>query len=432
MVGVVVLQAGKMLTVVCHRDTIPNDRSVVNGGRMPGKVGSISVPDAYRGREQAYIKHRLFEAYLEKLFLIVGMSAQQLGVNELCYVDCFAGPWGDESENLGTTSIAISLRVLARCRQILHERGRKLRFRALYIEKDPDAFVRLKRYLDARPNDGIGAEALQGNFVDLRPGVLEWCSGDSFAFFFIDPTAWTPISVEVLRPLLERPQSEFLITLMYDHVNRAASMQDSQVPISLLFGEVPNVEHLRGQDREKRLLEIYRGNLKKLVPTTSDWPARTAYVRVLDPVKNRPKYHLVYLTAHPRGIVEFMAISEKLNLIQKRVRAHTQQRRRIEKTRTGELFPSDEDIREEEGHASAEEVEKFWLARLFHEPRRFGWSEFADMLEETDWFPGDLQKALGKLIDAGTVRNLDAEGRRRSRFLHFDKGERLQLIGGGK
>lgn len=399
---------------------------------MPKKTDSLSMPDAYHGREQAYVKHRLLEAYLERLFLIVGMGAQQLGIKEICYVDCFAGPWGDKSENLSTTSIAISLRVLAKCRQILFERGKKLSFRALYIESDPSRFALLKRYLVERPNDGIGAEALQGNFVDLRPGIIEWCSGDAFAFFFIDPTKWTPVSMEVLRPLLERPQSEFLINLMYGHVNRAASMQDSQVPISLLFGEAPNVEHLHGQERENRLLDIYRGNLKKLVPTAPGWPARTAYVRVLDPVKNRPKYHLVYLTAHPRGIVEFMEISQKLDLIQKRVRADTQQRRRIEKTRTAELFASDENIREEDGGASAEEVEQYWRAHLSSEPRRFGWSEFADILEETNWFPGDLQRALGNLIDAGTVRNLDAEGKRQSRFLHFDKGERLQLIGGGK
>lgn len=41
---------------------------------------------------------------------------------------------------------------------------------------------------------------------------------------------------------------------------------------------------------------------------------------------------------------------------------------------------------------------------------------------------GDLQRALGNLIDAGKVQNLDARGKRRKKFLHFDKGsERLQI-----
>ena len=50
-------------------------------------VGSgVSVPGSYEGREQAFIKHRLLESYLEKLFLIVGMRAGALGMTELCSV----------------------------------------------------------------------------------------------------------------------------------------------------------------------------------------------------------------------------------------------------------------------------------------------------------------------------------------------------------
>lgn len=400
---------------------------------MTGKSGSILLPDAYRGREQAYVKHCLLEAYLEKLFLIVGMSAERLGIRELCYVDCFAGPWGDESEALESTSIAVSLRVLSRCRQALENQGIKLWFRALYIERDPKAFARLKRYLDERKKDGIDAESLEGDFVELRPAIIEWASRDSFAFFFIDPTAWRPVSIRVLEPLLERPLSEFLINFMYDFVNRTMSMPDYQRQIEELLGEEPDVGHLHGTEREMALLDIYRRNLKRSVPAETKSPARSAYVRVLDPEKNRPKYHLVYLTSHPRGIVEFMAISEKLDLIQKRVRAATQQRQRIAKTGIGELFGSDEHVRDEDGHASLEEVERYWIEQLSEEPRRFGYAEFAAMLEETDWFPGDFQRALGNLIESGRVHNLDAAKKRRTKFLHPEnKGERLQLVKGRK
>ena len=113
------------------------------------------------------------------------------------------------------------------------------------------------------------------------------------------------------------------------------------------------------------------------------------------------------------------------------MRAATQQRQRIAKTGTGELFGSDEHVRDEDGHASLEEVERYWIEQLSEEPRRFGYAEFADMLEETDWFPGDLQRALGNLIDSGRVHNLDAAKKRRTKFLHPEnKGERLQLVKG--
>ncbi len=104
---------------------------------------SKAFPDAYDGREQALIKHTLLENYLQKLFLIVGMSAKRGRPAELCYIDCFAGPWGDESESMDSTSISISLRVLDSCRQTLESLGVNANIRALYVEEDGRAFGRL-------------------------------------------------------------------------------------------------------------------------------------------------------------------------------------------------------------------------------------------------------------------------------------------------
>ncbi len=60
---------------------------------MPDPKKSNAVPEVYlHGRELAFIKHQLLEGYLEKLFIIIGMSSTKLGITELCYVDCFAGP----------------------------------------------------------------------------------------------------------------------------------------------------------------------------------------------------------------------------------------------------------------------------------------------------------------------------------------------------
>lgn len=396
---------------------------------MPRRQNGMVVPDAYQGREQAYVKHRLLGAYLEKLFLIVGMGSDKLGVAELCYVDCFAGPWGDESEGLGTTSIAISLDILARCRIELLRRGKALRFRALYVEKSKTAFALLERHLRERTPEGIDAKPMNGDFVDLRQDILDWCGAGSFAFFFIDPKGWTDVGVNVLKPLLQRPQSEFLITFMYDFVNRTVSMQDYQNQITQLLGGQPEVGGLAPQAREKALLHTYRRNLKACIWMNWQGTARSAYVRVQHPTKDRTKYHLVYLTSHPLGVVEFMNISEKLDLVQKLTRAATKQSRRIEKSKQTELFGADEFVSEEEGHASPDEIEIFWLERLSLAPRLFGLAEFADMLEEKDWFPGDLQQALGHLMVQGKVANLDAKGKRKSRYLHFEVGERLQLTG---
>lgn len=396
---------------------------------MPDTKSSKAVPDAYRGKETSFIKHELLRAYLKRLFLIIGMSAQKLGITELCYVDGFAGPWLDESDDISSTSIAISLNILTECRQELDKKGRPLRIRALYVEKDKAAFTRLERYLREHAPVGIEVKASPGDFVELRESVLNWCGSTGFAFFFLDPKGWTPVGVRLLQPLLARPRSEFLINFMYDFLSRAASMIDYQTHMVELLGEAPDVHDLHGLAREKRLLDIYRRNLKQLMPAKSGWPARSAYVRVLDRKKDRTKYHLVYLTTHPHGIVVFMEISEALEPVQKLVRASTKQASRVEKSGQEELFAARDLVDPDDQAVDIKEVEQFWLERLSDQPKRFAEAEFAALLEMMDWFPGDLQRALGNLISAGKVSNLSMNKSRKTKFLHFEKnGELLQRI----
>lgn len=392
---------------------------------MASNIGTM--PETYRGREQAFIKHQLLESYLEKLFLIVGMSARRLGITEFCYVDCFAGPWSDDSEDIAGTSIAISLKILEKCRETLGSHGFGPKFRALYVEESPKAFERLHTYLAKRPSGRVQAEAMHGDFVALRPDILKWCGRSAFVFFFIDPKGWTPVTVDTLQPLMARQQSEFLINFQYDFVNRTASMVAWKQEIAELLGEDVDVDGMPPADREKHLVNTYRNNLKSKIPSSNNFPARSGYVRVLDPEKDRPKYHLVYLTSHPRGIIEFMKISDNLDLVQKQVRATKKDQTRSIKTGMQDLFGADSLIDPSKDRVEPEAVDLFWRNYLVGGPKQIGESEFADILEETNWFPGDFQSSLVRLIDSGEVINLDAPRKRPKQPLHWDKGDRLKL-----
>lgn len=385
------------------------------------------VPETYLGREQAFIKHQLLESYLEKLFLIIGMSARKLGITELCYVDCFAGPWSEDSEDLTGTSIAISLRILEKCRETLGSHGVGLKCRALYIEQNKKAFSRLQAFLSKRTNTRVQAEAKPGDFVALRQEILNWCGRDAFVFFFIDPKGWKDVAVETLQPLLARPQSEFLINFQYDFINRTASMQEWKREVATLLGEDAVVDGMQPTEREASLVNTYRKNLKSGISLGNRLPARSAYVRVLDPEKNRPKYHLVYLTSHPRGIIEFMKISEGLDLIQKQVRASKKGQARENKSGIKDLFDTETLVDLTEGRAEYTEVDAYWQDYLAMGVRRVGETEFAGILEETNWFPGDLQGSLVRLIDSGKVTNLDAPKKRPKKPLHWKENERLML-----
>lgn len=389
-----------------------------------------AIPDSYDGREQALIKHELLRSYLQQLFRIIGMSAGRNRRIDLCYVDCFAGPWGDDSEDMEGTSIAISLRTLDACHQTLASHGIDANIRALYIEKDPPAFARLDTYLHGNTPRGICSECWKGDFVDLRDKLLQWATRDAFVFFFIDPKGWKEVGIKILRRLLQRPRSEFLINFMYDFVNRTMSMGDWQQEMAELLGETINLDGMCPKEREQLILRTYRENLKRCLPVPKpEYRPRSAYVRVLDPTKERPKYHLVYVTSHPQGIVEFMTISEQVDLVQKKVRALKKGVERERRTGTPDMFGAETFVDQSAGHVSPEDVDRFWLDYLKSGIRRIGRNEFADILEETDWFPRDLQASLVRLIKRGLVSNLDAVGRRPKKPLHFEKGgERLQLV----
>ena len=268
-----------------------------------------------------------------------------------------------------------------------------------------------------------------GDFVDLRADILKWCGSGPFAFFFVDPKGWKDIVIETMRLLLQRPRSEFLINFAYNFINRTASMSEWQDAMVRLLGAPVKLDGLQPAQREEVLVNAYRASLKTCVPSgRSEYRARTAYVTVLDPLHKRTKYHLVYLTSHPTGIVEFMDISERVDLVQKQVRAAKQLDVRQKKTGVTDMFGADPQIEPADGRSSPDDVDAFWRQYLAAGERRVGTAEFADILEATRWLPGELQASLVRLVKAGAVRNLDADAsKRRTKALHFEKAERLQL-----
>lgn len=389
------------------------------------------VPAVYEGRVPALVKHTLLKSYLEKLVLIIGMNGRKTGTAEVCYVDCFAGPWGSDDEDLDGTSIALSLMTLAACKAELAKRGVNARMRALYIEKDKGAFKKLSKFLAERATSEVEHDCRNGDFVDLRDDILTWCGTSAFTFFFVDPKGWTPIVIDVMEPLLKRPRSEFLINFIYDFINRTMSIPAFEADMRKLLRRSVDVEGMSPSEREKTLLGAYRDGLKFCVPAgRGEFRARTAYVGVMHPSQERTKYHLVYLTSHHTGIVEFMEISEKVDIVQARVRAATKLEQKEKATGMGDFF-ADEAVPESgEGRSSPDDVDAFWRQYLRAGEQRVDTAALADILEATDWFPGELQAALVRMVKAGEVVNLDADAsKRRSKPLHFEKvGERLKLL----
>jgi three-Cys-motif partner protein len=378
--------------------------------------------DYYKGREHSGIKHYLLESYLETLFMIIGQHEKRIS-----YIDCFSGPWKEADQNLGGTSIALSLDVMHKCRDSLGKLGRNVEFRALYIEKGKRTYKKLDAYLKRCNLNGITTDSMHGEFYDLRGDILRWCGDEDFTFFFIDPKGWkNAIEIATLKPLLQRRKSEYLINFMYDFLLRTHTQEAFREDMAAIFGEVPDTFGMNSKERENHLITRYLNCLKSIPTGTTD-RLRSAYVSIQDRIKERTKYHLVYLTRHPQGIVKFMSASEKMNSKQKLVRAMTKRQRRVEATRQEELFSDVIDI-DNTDTANIEDVKRYWLEKLSPTPCQFGIEKLADMLEETDWFETNLQQAFNELIDEGQAANLSAPRKRPKRPVHFEDNELLQRI----
>ena len=382
--------------------------------------------ESYRGREQTYIKHKLLAAYLERLFMIIGLFQPVIR-----YVDCFSGPWKEKDETLQDTSIGISLEIMKKCRDGIIKMGKTVSFQALFIEKDKAGFEKLKDHLIKIKSPGIELSARQGDFFELRDEILSWCGERDFAFFFIDPTGWKKVvEISTLAPLLKRPNSEFLINFMYDFLLRTHTQDSFQEDMREIFGETPKTMDMTSKQREKFLIDLYRSRLKQIAPSIGGKP-RVAHVPILYPLRDRSFYHLVYLTRHPRGIVVFMEESEKLDFVQRQVREQAKKNNRERKT--GQLEFSFYNDVNPETQVDLKDVKAYWLSKLSLQPRSFGIKQLADMIEETGWFESDFQTAFKELTEDGVVANLDDKtNRRRKRFVHFDaahsSGEQLMRL----
>ena len=381
------------------------------------------MPKIYIGKEQAYVKHTILRTYLQRLFMIVGHK-KEVVIN---YVDCFAGPWKDEGDNLSDTSIFISLEQMAKCQQSLKEKFRRdVTFRALYIEKNPVRFNRLQNFLAQNPFPSIEAECRNGDYTELLSDIVSWC-GNHFTFFFVDPTGWlNVVSAETMKPLLQM-NAEFLINLMYDFVNRFVDDPAYSDNTMNLFGKVPGFKDETPEQRREILLTLYRKNLR------ASYRGRSAFVPIEKPGKKRVHYYLVYLTRNPVGLDVFKSQAEKMEIVQRNTQQEFKLRKQLQQSKTADLFGDKVELPLKKEYSTNKLAAKqYLLTRLSKTPTLIDNNLWADFLEDSDLYPGDFNAAMKELVKEGLVRNMDADvSRRRTRIIKPgwpNESERWELV----
>lgn len=223
------------------------------------------MPDLkfYEGREQTYVKHFILEHYLAVFARIIGFQW-----NTITYVDCFSGPWESHDPEYRDTSFAIALKAFRAAREFRRERGREIRLRFLFLEKDPLRFKKLETYL-ATIHDVEVEPPINEEFEAAVPAILKFiraAGAGAFTFTFIDPTGWTGFALETIKPLLEVRNGEVLINFMTEHIRRFINSDDEATRASfgpMYGGDVHDrFRDLHGLDREEEAIRLYMQRLK--------------------------------------------------------------------------------------------------------------------------------------------------------------------------
>jgi three-Cys-motif partner protein len=177
----------------------------------------MEMPSEYIGREHTWLKHRVLQLYLEGWAHKLG-SGSRTGSVRLWYVDCFAGPWRAQNEDLRDTSIHIGLEALESAARTWAKAGTTIELGAIFVEENPDSFAALRDFLRQR-NGPVDVHPLHGSFGS-QVSEIQRCIGSDAAFLFVDPTGWKGAAMKFIAPLARAPRRDVLVNVMFNDVNR--------------------------------------------------------------------------------------------------------------------------------------------------------------------------------------------------------------------
>lgn len=217
------------------------------------------IPQEYEGREQTLLKHRVLANYLFQWAMKLGSRARFNPVR-LWYVDCFAGPWKSNEEELADTSVSIGLEALEMAADAWESHGHQVTVCAIFVENNPRAFGRLQTFLDGRTGR-VETHPLHCEFGNAVPQINQLIGTDP-AFLFVDPTGWKGAAMRFIAPLARLPTRDVLINVMFNDINRFKNDRRAFLREQLrdFFG-LADTDLPTGLD-EDALFELYRRQLR--------------------------------------------------------------------------------------------------------------------------------------------------------------------------
>lgn len=275
------------------------DDVVANTGRGE-RARLTAVPGASDLRHLKLVskaKLEILRNYLPSWARILGSANE-----ELCYVDCFAGPGRYETrEGIVDGSAVIGVSVARNYVAGNPDR----RMRVILMDKDAATVKQLRNNLIPHQPFGprLAVEVHNDDSTRLVPALLQDLPRSVPAFFTIDPYSH-PLSVPVINSILRRPRSEVFVNLMFYRINQDLANPATQHRVDRLFGHrgwrSQPFMHESGWSREHGFLSYFCDQLR----AQHVLPFRILFDEQEDRVKgDRTKYYLLHCSNHPRAML---------------------------------------------------------------------------------------------------------------------------------
>ena len=235
--------------------------------------------------EQTQMKHKVLVEYFRSWATILGKYST---VN---FFDCHGG-CGAYLKN-DTPCWGSSLLVAIEADKLKQKLGRNVN---IYVsESDHDNKENLKKIIKSHKLTTV-LKVVEITFEDMvkNPNCIRIYSKIP-SLFFIDPFGYS-LDYSLLEQIMRYPQNELLINFMFYFITRFIALPDQAENFDKLFGcqDWRDAIPLSGVEREKKLVEVYKRQLKKFAKYVFAY--RLSFYD-----KNRTYYYIFHATNHIKG-----------------------------------------------------------------------------------------------------------------------------------
>jgi three-Cys-motif partner protein len=227
----------------------------------------------------------VFSDYFDKWVKILGRF------HKLNYIDGFGGcgAYKDKNGKIYFGSPILAAEII-KDNKVHLERDANL----IIIDENKDNIKNMESIFNYKKLD-VKPIFVNGDFDKTINEILDKVSNIAPTFVFIDPFGFE-IKYSTLKKIMNIKKSEILFNFMFNGINRFLSLEQNEKIMNDLFGtnKWKPLSELKGIERENKIIELYKSQLKKIAKFVFPYPIEFPKMR-------RTYYYLLHLTNHYKG-----------------------------------------------------------------------------------------------------------------------------------